>query len=214
MQIEMTAVLEEMVATVPALPETVPALPETVPASPEIVPASPGSPDARDSTVLGEPPVVVKPGREKPKNVKRKLQTAFGDEAVERPTPRSRSRSPSPPLLLLPGAAVDKGKDAVDETRPSKVLRMQMRRKRQANMNGGSSAHNAAAEVTPEQTPERALKRTKSVYFAPVLQEEAGAAESDPETLLEQSVCSPRKNPFQNMELDFDKEFELIQMHD
>jgi hypothetical protein len=51
------------------------------------------------------------------------------------------------------------------------------------------------------------------VYFAPVLQEEAGA-ESDPETLLEQSVCSPRKNPFQNMELDFDKEFELIQMHD
>jgi hypothetical protein len=56
MQMEMTAVLEEMVATVPALPETVPALPETVPASPEIVPASPGSPDARDSTVLGEPP--------------------------------------------------------------------------------------------------------------------------------------------------------------
>jgi hypothetical protein len=54
------------------------------------------------------------------------------------------------------------------------------------------------------------------VYFAPVLQEEAGAAEeeSDPETLLEQSVCSPRKNPFQNMELDFDKEFELIQMND
>jgi hypothetical protein len=167
--------------------------------------------------VLGEPPAVVKPGREKQKTVKRKLQTAFGDEAVERPTPRSRSRSPSPPLLLLPGAAVDKGKDAADAAVESrKVLRMQIRRKRQASMNGGSSAHNAAAEVTPEQTPERALKRTKSVYFAPVLQEEAGAAEaeSDPETLLEQSVCSPRKNPFQNMELDFDKEFELIQMHD
>ena len=216
MQIEMTAVLEEMVATVPALPETVPALPETVPASPEIVPASPGSPDARDSTVLGEPPAVVKPGREKQTNAKRKLQTAFGDEATARPTPRSRSRSPSPPLLLLPGAAVDKGKDAADAAVESrKVLRMQMRRKRQASMNGGSSAHNAA-EVTPEQTPERALKRAKSVYFAPVLQEEAGAAEaeSDPETLLEQSVCSPRKNPFQNMELDFDKEFELIQMHD
>jgi hypothetical protein len=208
MQIEMTAVLEEMVATVPALPET-------VPASPEIVPASPGSPDARDSTVLGEPPAVVKPGREKQTNAKRKLQTAFGDEATARPTPRSRSRSPSPPLLLLPGAAVDKGKDAADAAVESrKVLRMQMRRKK-VSMNGGSSAHNAA-EVTPEQTPERALKRTKSVYFAPVLQEEAGAAEaeSDPETLLEQSVCSPRKNPFQNMELDFDKEFELIQMHD
>ncbi len=211
MQIEMTAVLEEMVATVPALPAT-------VPASPEIVAASPGSPDARDSTVLGEPPAVVKPGREKKTNAKRKLQTAFGDEATARPTPRSRSRSrsPSPPLLLLPGAAVDKGKDAADTAKESrKVLRMQMRRKRQASMNGGSSAHNAA-EVTPEQTPERALKRAKSVYFAPVLQEEAGAAEaeSDSETLLEQSVCSPRKNPFQNMELDFDKEFELIQMHD
>ncbi len=205
-----------MVATSSRLPEVVPALSETVPASPEIVPASPGSPDAREGTVLGEPPAVVKPGREKPKNVKRKLQTAFGDEAVERPTPKSRSRSPSPPPLLLSGAAVDKGKDAADTTKESrKVLRMQMRRKRQASMNGGSSAHNAA-EVTPEQTPERALKRTKSVYFAPVLQEEAGAAEaeSDPETLLEQRVCSPRKNPFQNMELDFDKEFELIQMND
>ena len=130
MQIEMTAVLEEMVATVPALPETVPALPETVPASPEIVPASPGSPDARDSTVLGEPPAVVKPGREKQTNAKRKLQTAFGDEATARPTSRSRSRSPSPPLLLLPGAAVDKGKDAADAAVESrKVLRMQMRRK-------------------------------------------------------------------------------------
>jgi hypothetical protein len=148
MQMEMTAVLEEMVATSPRLTEVVPASAEVVPASPEIVPPSPGSPDARDSTVLGEPPAVAKPGREKQKNVKRKLQTAFGDEAVERPTPKSRSRSPSPPLLLLPGAAVDKGKDA--ESR--KVLRMQMRCKRHASMNGGSSAHNAAAEVTPEQT--------------------------------------------------------------
>jgi len=190
----------------------VPASPEIMPASPGMVPATPGSPDARESTVLGEPPAVAKRGKEKETNAKRKLQTAFGDEAVARETPKSRSRSPSPPLLLL-GAAVDKDKDAAEESR--KVLRMQMRRKRQAGMNGGSSAHNAAAEGTPEQTPERALKRTKSVRFAAVPEEDSGAAEGaesdpeDPETLF---AGSARKNHFANF--DFDKEFELIQMHD
>jgi hypothetical protein len=79
---------------------------------------------------------------------------------------------------------------------PRKILRLQMQRKRQATMNGGSSAHNTAAKN----------ERGVSFYIPP------DADEVDPETLFEasdlQALCSPRDvldvSALKCVKLDFD----------
>jgi hypothetical protein len=69
---------------------------------------------------------------------------------------------------------------------PRKILRLQMQRKRQATMNGGSSAHNTAAKI----------ERGVSFCLAPHEENVPDADEIDPETLFEtsdlQELFSPR----------------------
>ena len=154
-----------------------------------MVPGSPGSPDAREKSVPEEPPDVQAQRRvNKRPRAQRCIARDFGK-------PPSRSPSPPPEIMLSPRAlrpvklpgldTDDKGKGPAEEMEagrasPRKILRLQMQRKRQATMNGGSSAHNTAAKN----------ERGVSFYIPP------DADEVDPETLFEasdlQALCSPR----------------------
>jgi hypothetical protein len=95
--------------------------------------------------------------------------------------------------VKLPGLDTeDKGKGPAEEemetgrASPRKILRLQMQRKRQATMNGGSSAHNAGTKI----------ERGVSFYLAPHEENVPDADEIDPETLFEtsdlQELFSPR----------------------
>jgi hypothetical protein len=101
------------------------------------------------------------------------LRTSFGDQPlVKQEADEDKSDA----------AAADDA--AVTDERPNKALRMQMRQKKKATMDGGSSAHNAAP-----------LQRTHSVYFPCPVQ---ATEEKDTEMLFAQSeLCalrSPRKS--------------------
>ena len=150
----------------------------------------PGSPDKRETSVPEEPPDV---------QAKRRVnKRPRAQRCITRDFDKEKSRSPSPPpeIMLSPRAlrpvklpgldTEDKGKGPAEEemeagrASPRKILRLQMQRKRQATMNGGSSAHNTAARI----------ECGVSFYIPP------DADEVDPEKLFEasdlQSLCSPR----------------------
>ena len=132
----------------------------------EMAPATPQSPGPEQSSALEEAPE----HKAKPSQSARKRK-ADGCMKVSFAQPPSRSPSPDPPEVLMSPrrvmlpeleladatekrGAAGRGKGEADEpvARPSKVLRMQMRRSGKG-MNGGSSAHNAAP-----------LQRSLSVY--------------------------------------------------
>ena len=160
-----------------------------------MVPGSPQSPDVREKSVLEEPPDVQAQRRvNKRPRAQRCITQDFGK-------PPSRSPSPPPEIMLSPRAlrpvklpgldSDDKGKGPAEEMEagrasPRKILRLQMQRKRQATMNGGSSAHNAAVKI----------ERGVTFYIAPDEEPVPDADEIDPETLFEGSdlleLCSPR----------------------
>ena len=186
----------------------------------EMMPGSPRSPDVRETSVPEEPPDVQAQRRSnKRPRAQRCITRDFGK-------PPSRSPSPPPEIMLSPRAlrpvklpgldTDDKGKGPVEEMEtgrasPRKILRLQMQRKRQATMNGGSSAHNAGAQ----------LERVPSVCFAPNSEEAANVEEGDPETLLEQSdlqaLCLPCKEDHEVLDLGALKvklNFEDLKMFD
>ena len=195
----------------------------------EMAPATPQSPGPEQSSALEEAPE----HKAKPSQSARKRK-ADGCMKVSFAQPPSRSPSPDPPEVLMSPrrvmlpeleladatekrGAAGRGKGEADEpvARPSKVLRMQMRRSGKG-MNGGSSAHNAAP-----------LQRTLSVYvpferpddvdpeilFAvgPVTRTEAtGTEEAGPETLFAQShLPALRTPPREVLKLHVDAKFDL-----
>ena len=162
-----------------------------------MVPGSPQSPDVREKSVLEEPPDV---------QAKRRVnKRPRAQRCITRDFDKEKSRSPSPPpqLMLSPRAlrpvklpgldSDDKGKGPAEEMEagrasPRKILRLQMQRKRQATMNGGSSAHNTAAKI------ERGVSFCLAPHEETVLV--SVPDEIDPETLFEgsdlQELYSPR----------------------
>jgi hypothetical protein len=146
----------------------------------EMMPGSHGSPDVREKSVPEEPPDVQAQRRaNKRPRAARCIAKDFGK-------PPSRSPSPPPEIMLSPRALrpvklpgldkEDKGKGPAEEMEtgrasPRKILRLQMQRKRQATMNGGSSAHNVQKPVK--------LQRCESMYLPSSLTD---MPEVDPET--------------------------------
>lgn len=184
--------------------------------------APPQSPGPEQSSALEMPPEV----KAKPSHKKRKaagcMEPSFGQPPRSpSPPPEARRKlsvvsapeqSPPPPpaLLLSPrratlqtaSVALSAGEDQdKGETRPSKLLRMQMRRSGKG-MNGGSSAHNASP-----------LQRTLSVYVPferPDDVDPAGTEEAGPETLFAQShLPALRTPPREVLKLHVDAKFDL-----
>ena len=184
----------------------------------EMVPAPPASPGPGQSTALEQPPEVMKEVRVKNRGVKRCLEPSFARPPSRSPSPPPVMSPPallSPRRVTLQTgfgdrplraeAGQDKGKDkaeadaagvvaasaaAAAHERPSKLLRMQMRRASKG-LNGGSSTHNAAP-----------LQRTLSVYVP--FERPVEMDEMDAETLFAQSQLPGLRTPPRACRLEVD----------
>lgn len=168
------------------------------------------------------PPAMSPPALLSPRRVT--LQTGFGDRPLraEAGQDKGKDKAEADNAAGAAGgvAAAAASAAAAAHERPSKLLRMQMRRASKG-LNGGSSTHNAAP-----------LQRTLSVYvpFSPPADVAADAHAMDAETLFAQSnLCGLRTppracrlevdikdlSPLKGLNLDLDfEQFEQFHMSD